>query len=92
MNRETFKTTKNIYLAACFLCAGANLRDVDKTEERHQKFIFDYLPTQTEEVPNDARFMDLDQIEMAFANKTLLVNAVEYGEAIRQLKSVIHSS
>lgn len=81
--REQFKTTKNIYLAACFLCAGAALIDVDKTEERHQKFIFDYQLEGS---------VDLDKIEIDFANKTLLVNAVEYGEAIRQLKSVIHSS
>ena len=87
--------TTDIYFCAALLALGNKLEKVDKSNPRHMKFLVvrkdhefesDNLP----EVP-DTLQSDLEQYENAWVNATLVINAVQFKEAIQRMKSVIHS-
>ena len=91
---DTLKTkpTSDIYLAAAFSALGATLESVDKTDPRHMQFIFSPRRITTGELSSiEVPTQDLDVIETQWVNKALLVNAVDYSEAIKRLKGVVHS-
>ena len=93
MNTTKKKPTKDIYLAAAFLAVGAEYDSVDKTDERHMEFYFtprkvgEHIALSGLEIVTQ----DLDFIEAQWVNKLLMVNAVEYADAIKRMKSVVHS-
>lgn len=69
--------TKDLYLAACFICYGHSLEDVDKSDPRHMKFVF------TGE--------GLKSLETKWISRDLSVPAADFADAIRKMKSLIHS-
>lgn len=68
--------TTNFYLAAAFLSKGANLVMIDQSDLRHLKFVFEGK--------------DLDQLEQEWDRHTLMINAREFSEAIKDVKLKIH--
>ena len=87
------KSTKDLYLASAFLSLGAEYNGVDKTDSRHM--IFHFLPRKvsTGELSKiDVPTQDLDDIETQWVNGNLLVNAVAFADAIKRMKSVVHST
>lgn len=86
------KSTKDLDLAAAFLASGAIYERADKTNPKNMEFFFTPRKASTGAISSlDIPTQDLDFIESQWANKTLLVNAVEYAEAFKRLKSIIHS-
>ena len=86
------KTTTDIYLASAFSALGATLENVDKTDLRHMEFTFSPKVVSTGEFGNlSLPTQDLDFIETQWVNKNLVVNAVDFSEAIKRLKGVVHS-
>lgn len=84
--------TTDIYLASALSALGANLENVDKTDPRHMEFEFSPRKASTGALATiDLPIMDLEFIERQWANKTLSVNAVEFADAIKRMKSVVHS-
>lgn len=95
------KTTTDIYFAAALLSMGAKLEKTDKEDPRHMVFAFS-SPTvaaapvsagnNTVTLPfKQVPTMDLDALENLWVNKTLQVNAYEFAEALKRMKSVVHS-
>lgn len=89
--------TTDIYFTAALLALGARLDDTNKSDLRHMEFTV---------IPNEAHFqsenlpdkpagsylpIDLEFYEKQWANGILLVNAVQFKDAIQRMKSVIHS-
>lgn len=70
------KATSNFYLAAAYLATGAELSDVDRTDPKHIRFIFEGL--------------NLSETEKLWDAKGLNVNARDYADAIREIKLKIH--
>lgn len=91
------KTTTDIYLAAAFLSLGAKLDKTDKSDPRHMIFQFSSPTTTTVKLAgqelqtNVAVPMDLDTLENQWVNRTLMVNAFEFAEALKRMKSLVHS-
>lgn len=90
------KSTKDIRLAAAFLALGAKHESTDKTDPRHMEFFFSPKQLFETGVLSDSVSMtvanqDLNAIESAWTNKTLMVNAYEYADAFQRLKAIIHS-
>jgi len=72
--------TKDIYLASIYIASGVEYLYADKTDIRHQEFVFKEGGVDTEKVKSE------------YINGTLMVNAVAFKEAIQRMKSEIHSS
>lgn len=92
-NRLTGKSTKDIYLSALFLALGAEYEGADRTDPKHIEFFF--LPKKhSDELARIENFssQDLDTIERLWVNKEILVNAVTYSEAIKRMKSLVHTT
>ena len=92
------KKTKDLYLSAALLALGAELVNVDRTDERHMEFEFSspkvegtVLASSTDAKGYIHISEPLSEYETQWANKNLMVNAVAYADAIRRLKSLIHS-
>lgn len=89
--------TTDVYLAAALLALGAKLDSTDKTDPRHMKFnIVPNEPTfQSENLPAHPAGtympLDLEFYENQWANGVLVINAVQFKDAIQRMKSVIHS-
>jgi len=73
--------TRDIYLAAIYIAMGVEFSHADKSDPRHQEFIF-----------KNGSTMDTEKIHADYVNASLMINAVAYKEAIQRMKSVIHSS
>lgn len=90
-------STKDIYLAACWLSLGARHERTDKTDTRHMEFFFSPKPLfetgviVSENMENPPA-QDLDKIERDWVNGCVMVNAVQYKDALQRLKAVIHST
>jgi hypothetical protein len=86
------KSTSDMGLAAAFFALGATLASVDKTDPRHMQFTFSPRQITTGELASvGIPTQDLDSIELLWANKSLPVNAVEFYDAIKRLKGIVHS-
>lgn len=88
-------STKDIYLAACWLAMGAKYDHADKTDARHMEFFISPKPLfETGVLAGTLTNMDgqdLKKIEEDWANGCVMVNAVQYKDALQRLKAVIHS-
>lgn len=91
------KTTTDIYLAAAFLSLGAKLDKTDKSDPRHMVFQFSSplksVPPALTGTPGTvmAPSLDLDALENQWVNRNLMVNAFEFAEALKRMKSLVHS-
>ena len=87
------KSTKDIYLAACFLTLGARHERTNKEDKRHMEFFFSPKPLfETGALSgNSEAGQDLDKIESDWVNGCVMVNAVQYKDALQRMKAIIHS-
>jgi len=76
--KENFSTS-DVYLSAVLLATGAIYEGADKDDPRHMVFEFSSMT------------LNFDDIEKGWINKTLSVNAWDYAEAIKKMKSIIHA-
>lgn len=89
--------TTDIYFCAALLALGSTLDNVDKTDPRHMKFTVarQGYEFQSENLPSAEPVAthqpDLELLEKQWANGVLLINAVQFKDAIQRMKSVIHS-
>lgn len=84
------KKSTDIYFSAALLALGAKLEDVDKTDPRHMEFTFIETELFNSKILSNA-VGTLDSAETQWANKTLMVNAFDFAEGLKRLKSVVHS-
>ena len=85
--------TSDVYLSAALLALNFKLEKVDRTDPRHMQFHFvgnegGNLGSLGTEVSKQ----NLSTIENQWANRSLQVNAFDFAEAIKRMKSIIHSS
>lgn len=92
--------TSDVYLSAALLALNFRLEKVDRKDPRHMVFEFsDKTRTPLQEVrlsTEDGKICLSDNfisdVETMWANRTLTVNAFDFAEAIKRMKSLIHSS
>jgi len=82
------KKTTDIYFAAALLSLGAKLESTNKDDPRHMEFEFS-VNHALDDIQVQAP--DLDVLENKWVNRTLQVNAFEFAEAIKRMKSLVHS-
>lgn len=82
--------TSDVYLASVCLALGYKLETVDRKDPRHMQFEFS-VETKTG-VLGALQSDLLEKVETEWANRTLTVNAFDFSEAIKRMKSLIHSS
>lgn len=91
------KITTDIYFAAALLALGAKLDKTDKADPRHMEFHFSSplkaVPPALTGTPGTmvADALDLESLETEWVNKSMKINAFEFAEAIKRMKSVVHS-
>jgi hypothetical protein len=95
------KTTTDIYFAAAMLSLGAKLEKVDRTDPRHMVFHLS-SPEVKVNPATDKSFatvvmplqpaLDLDALELDWANGKVPGNLFDMAESIKRMKSVVHSS
>ena len=81
--------TSDVYLASACLALGYKLETVDRRDPRHMQFEFS---SQIQTGGTSMELLKLDEVEVKWANRSLIVNAFDFAEAIKRMKSVIHSS
>ena len=87
------KRTTDVYFGATLLALGYTLATVDRKDPRHMVFEFSgKLGGNLGIVQEDINQENLDTLETQWANRSLLVNAFDFAEAIKRMKSIIHSS
>lgn len=86
--------TSDVYLSAALLALGYKLEKVDRKDPRHMifEFVVGGNGSNLGQVVHEMRKLNLDEIEKAWVNRTLTVNAFDFAEAIKRMKSLIHSS
>lgn len=85
--------TSDVYLSAALLALGYQLSNINRTDPRHMIFEFTKpTPVSSTGPLGDLISMDLVNVETMWANRTLTVNAFDFAEAIKRMKSLIHSS
>lgn len=84
--------TSDVYLAAACLALGYKLEIVDRTDPRHMKFEFAEKDTPLSTLHINGVTSGLEYIENQWANRSLVVNGWDFAEAIKRMKSIIHSS
>lgn len=82
--------TSDVYLASACLALGYKLETVNRTDPRHMRFEFS-SEFQTGTLGELSK-LELSEVEVRWANRSLIVNAFDFAEAIKRMKSVIHSS
>ena len=81
--------TSDVYLSAALLALGYKLEKVDRKDPRHM--IFEFIGQINSGVLGELYKVSIDEIETQWANRTLTVNAFDFAEAIKRMKSLIHS-
>lgn len=79
--------TSDVYLSAALLSLGYKLVNVNRTDPRHMVFEFEMPELKENEV-----MLDIQSIETVWANRELQGNLFDFSEAIKRMKSIIHSS
>lgn len=82
--------TSDVYLASACLALGYKLETVNRTDPRHMRFEFS-AEIQTGTLGESSK-LEMSEVEVKWANRSLTVNAFDFAEAIKRMKSVIHSS
>jgi hypothetical protein len=83
--------TSDVYLAAALLALGYSLEKVDRTDPRHM--VFEFLrATPQGNIGGTVERYTIQTVETRWANRSLIVNAFDFAEAIKRMKSLIHSS
>jgi len=89
------KRTKDIYFASALSAIGAELVGVDKTDPRHMEFEFSseklFDSPILRDAVKDGIVYTLDDYEIRWANGVFPINAVAYADAIKRMKSIVHS-
>lgn len=84
--------TKSLGIAAAWAALGATYEKSDRTDPKHIEFFFSPRVTSTGALKElGIPTQDLDKIESDWVNRTLVVNAVEFYDALQRLKTIIHS-
>lgn len=81
--------TSSIDLAASLLSLKFTLVEVDRTDSRRMEFHFD-APITSGNLGELSKDM-MEDVKLRLANKTLMLNAQDTFDAMRRLKSIIHS-
>lgn len=76
---EKVTSSTDLYFVAALMALGATHSDTDKEDPRHQRFQLTSLT------------LDFPKIQLEWSNHTLQVPAYQFADAIRTLKSVVHS-
>ena len=86
--------TSDVYLASALLSLDYELVKIDRTNPKHMIFEFGHFAHNNNlgKVGEELIKENLDSVERAWANRTLTVNAFDFAEAIKRMKSLIHSS
>jgi len=71
-------TTRDMYLAAAFMAEGVKYLKADRTDPKKMLFVFE---------DNG----EADRINAQWANATLVISATSFADALRRIKSIIHS-
>ena len=82
--------TSDVYLAAALLSLQFPLERINRADPRHMIFEFGN-PTPTSGTLGELARLELVNVETMWANRTLTVNAFDFAEAIKRMKSLIHS-
>lgn len=82
--------TSDVYLSAALLALGYKLNEIDRTDPRHM--IFSFVGNVTSGELGNLAVKSLEFVEREWANRSLTVNAFDFAEAIKRMKSLIHSS
>ena len=82
--------TSDVYLASACLALGYKLETVNRTDPHHMQF--EFSSTIQTGALGELSKLELDEVEVKWANRSLLVNAFDFAEAIKRMKSIIHSS
>ena len=84
--------TKSLGIAAAWSALGATYEKSDRTDPKHIEFFFSPRVASTGALKElGIPTQDLDKIESDWVNRTLVVNAVEFYDALQRLKTIIHS-
>lgn len=82
--------TSDVYLAAALLALKFPLERINRADPRHMVFEFS-TPILSGNL-SEMTVIGLTDVETRWANRTLTVNAFDFAEAIKRMKSIIHSS
>lgn len=82
--------TSSIDLAAALMSLKYELVKVDRTDPRRMEFHFD-APILSGNLGELSK-ASMEEVKLQLANKTLMLNAQDTFDAMRRLKSIIHSS
>lgn len=82
--------TSDVYLSAALLALGYKLEKVDRKDPRHM--VFEFVGNIRTGNLGEVIKNSLEDVETQWANCTLVVNAFDFAEAIKRMKSLIHSS
>lgn len=85
-------STKSLGIAAAWSALGAIYERADRTDPKHIEFFFSPRVTSTGALKElGIPTLDLEKIESDWVNRTLVVNAVDFYDALNRMKSIIHS-
>lgn len=76
--------TPRLYMAAALISLGAGKKGVDRTDKSHMQFILTFSSPIADE---DAWF---EKNVKAWEDRTMVVNAQAFTDAIQDLKSEVH--
>ena len=86
--------TSDVYLASALLSLNYRLINIDRTNPKHMIFEFGHFESNNNmgKVGEELIKENLNNVEKAWANRTLVGNLNDFAEAIKRMKSLIHSS
>lgn len=86
--------TSDVYLSAALLALGYKLESVDRKDPRHMVFEFVDVVDRSKwsNIQKAINTSNINDVEREWANRNLMVNAFDFAEAIKRMKSLIHSS
>jgi len=95
------KKTQDIYFTAAILALGGKLENTDKSDPRHMvfevslnkqyEFKSENLQGAYSGITMSYPARTLDDYEKDWANGVLMINAVQFKDALQRMKAVVHS-